>query len=219
MAYNTPAAVVYNLPDEGTIVAPPVASSWTSYNLGGGTTFTNSGNNVQPTVYLQTTEQAGSVRGKYVATAGSTYTTTARMKVNWIPLGSAGGNQQSGMMITDGTANSITFGIIVFYEFTVSSPAARVGLAIGHWTSTTPAYAYEAVIHWSLADGMWLQIHNDGTTRSYNVSVDGVNFLTYFSEPAGTFLTETSIGIANVSNTNQTGTNGLTLDSWKNVSP
>lgn len=58
------------------------------------------------------------------------------------------------------------------------------------------------------------RINNNSTTRTFSFSVDHVNYITFYSEAAGTFLTETTCGFG--VNTQGAGTEnvGMAVYSW-----
>jgi hypothetical protein len=50
---------------------------------------------------------------------------------------------------------------------------------------------------------LWAQLRNDGTTLYLDYSVDGSNFINFYSEPMTTFITPTAIGFGGLSVTGQ----------------
>jgi hypothetical protein len=61
----------------------------------------------------------------------------------------------------------------------------------------------------------WLQLRNDGTTIYFDYSIDGANFINFFSEAVGTFITPTKIGVGGLSLTSGANPNVVAnLLSW-----
>jgi hypothetical protein len=46
---------------------------------------------------------------------------------------------------------------------------------------------------------LWVQLRNSGTTLFFDYSFDGVNFINFYSEAVGTFITPTKIGFGGIS--------------------
>ena len=195
--------------DPGTIVAPPLAASWSHLNFGGGTTLTNSGSTAFPTVYLSDFSGGGqnNSHAAYVATAGSTYTTIIAFR------GNMSGTAGIAEMITDGTK------LISFVFFTSGGVGQLEVYDAATATSSPTALQAQTATDISINARTWMRIKNDGANRHYQISSDGVNWLPdFFSHASGTFLTETGVGILIIPNSSNVGA-GLILESFANTTP
>ena len=66
-----------------------------------------------------------------------------------------------------------------------------------------------------LSGGMfWFQLKDDGTTRYFNYSMDGVHFFTLYSEARATFSTPNQVGLLASSDTSALGDAGNWLLSY-----
>ena len=60
--------------------------------------------------------------------------------------------------------------------------------------TTDASTAYSSAPGLFLAAGAWARIRDDSTTLYFDISIDGINFYTLFSEPVGTFITPNYVG-------------------------
>lgn len=63
----------------------------------------------------------------------------------------------------------------------------------------------------------WVQMRNDGSTLSFDYSWDGQNFIGYYSEAVGSFITPTAVGFGGVSVNAGTPFLVVTIYNWSVV--
>jgi hypothetical protein len=204
--------------DEGTIVAPPVASNWTHINFGGGTSIIDSGKTGFPTVYLSdfTTGGGELVRAGTVALTSPIFTLTARIR----PILYPANNASAGIGISDGTK---------FIVMQLTYVSGGVDIQVVKFTNSTTLSANYYSAAWNIGQNasFWFQIKNDGTHRFYNYSSDGVNYyptsigsstvfpiVTTFQD----FITTETRAALIIDPLNGTGS-GITLESWNITYP
>lgn len=158
---------------------PPVASTWTQF--GSPTTFADA----QGTIYLEDQTAALGLYGA-TQTASVPY---ARQEAAFSSIVQYANTSASaaGMVLTDGTK---------YIEFTQGGAPGQI--EIYGWNTRTGGITSSVLTQPVAVDPSavrYLGIGNDGTTRTYYVSPDGDTWEVMYSEAAGTFLTETHIGI------------------------
>jgi hypothetical protein len=158
--------------------APPAAGSLTTTNLGsctvtkanGGILFSGPSNGGSDSWRLAT-----------VATPGTPY------KAVFYLLPSFGGQIQYGPVWYDtGTTKLITMRFV-----------PNTGLYVTQWNSTTSFVGNPASIGSlpAIPMGSWARLRDDGTTRYYELSGDGQNWYTSYSEARTNFITPNQVGI------------------------
>ena len=60
----------------------------------------------------------------------------------------------------------------------------------------------------------WLQLRNDGTTLSFDISFDGSNFINLATSAIGAFLTPTQIGFRILANDSSAATTNMYVFNW-----
>jgi hypothetical protein len=96
------------------------------------------------------------------------------------------------------SSGSETAGAVVRRSSTVQGSGAA--------TSTPSGYIQEGNFSLNCFGApIWVQLRNDGTTLYLDWSVDGSNFVNFYSETVTTFITPTAIGFGGLSITNQSG--------------
>jgi hypothetical protein len=200
-----PAGGGQSLADQGTIFAPPLASTWTHINFGTGTTLTDSGLAAFPTVFLSDTTSGGNenvhaVSQPITGGAGTHYTLTTAIR----PLPNQANNSSVGIQVTDGTK-------IYYFDIVYVTGAQHIQIVKYTNPTTISANSLDVAVGLGLNGRDWLQIQDDGTHRTWRQSNDGKNYYVFFQEASGTFLNETAYGI-NVNPLNSGG-GGVTLES------
>src|SRR5208337_1767077 len=122
--------------------------------------------------------------------------------------------------LTPTQANSQVVGIY-FYDGTkfegleiLMQASAAVGQRVQRWTNTStagttpkntaPSGASSATAQSCgviRTQGYWIQLRNDGTSLYFDFSMDGSNFVNYYSELISTYISPTKIGFGGLSET------------------
>lgn len=172
----------------GVQVIPPITASYT-WSHGGGTA-TNTDITNGPSFLQVTSTGGGDKISKFVRAVPATpYVYTVRLST----LFWCSNSTMVGVCWADGTANTNKFlgwGLIGESQL------------VKFWTpkyNTLSNYNGEYVARAQLPANygdVWLQLLDNGTTRDYNWSVDGVNFMPFFGSVAHTdFFTPTHVGV------------------------
>jgi hypothetical protein len=123
---------------------------------------------------------------------------------------SSGNNDYVGISLSDGTK-------YIYYVLTnIGSLAAyrysnRTTFVSGGYEFTTESWPYFN------GQVCWLQVVNNGSTRIYNVSADGFNFVTIASVSYNSYLTETKAGMLCGSGSGTAYPVYMTVVSWSGV--
>jgi hypothetical protein len=193
--------------DQGVIVQPPVAASWTQVNFAGGTSLTDVGTSL-PGVNLYDTTTGANVTRAITRPLSGNYTITARLRPMIVPfLSPPGGGSSVSVCVSDGT-KFLQLGLIFLYGGGVNMQVISNATA----SSAASVVATSSGMAWSATSPIWLRIQNNGTNRIYSWSSDGEQFIPFYTEGHTTFLTET-VGGASIFTENSQGM-GLTLDSF-----
>jgi hypothetical protein len=207
----------------GQLNAPPVLSNWTQVNWGSGTSAANSGTSNVPSIYLADTYAGSSgqpVRAltiPRVGSVGSSYTLTAAFMPLYVPgdistslapeVGIFVSNGTALIMLANGQFNADN--VIGVKKFTNFNTGA--GNILGEESSG-----------FGLNGLMCYRIVSNLTTRSYQYSIDLVNWLTVATDTiSGSILpnTETVMGFATLTQSATGAPVGISLLSWLQTSP
>jgi hypothetical protein len=205
----------------GNIYNPPLFSAWTQVEWISSTSGFNSGNVTLPTVFLQDLYGGGTgqpIRGLQLSRpanpdGGTAINTPYTLTTAITPLLPFASTPECGLFISDGTK---------FIAFANGSTAGNNILEIKTYAtySSAPSNLLSQDSTFGENGFIWYQIKSDTVHRTYNISNDGWNYLTRYTETiSGSTLanTEAYFGFY-VAPVNTNGT-GVTLASWNATSP
>jgi hypothetical protein len=207
-----------NLPDEGTIVAPPVAADWTLVNMSLAT-LVDSGVSGQPTVYLSDFADGASdnTRCAFLANpgaGGNPYTLKACLRLGLLNTSSEA--LGAGLVIQNAAGLQIAFQYVQSGAGCLLQVVQRVSAAVFH------ANVSNVGENFSLNARVWLGIQVTGGSRKYLWYPDGQNPVTVLEEANTNWIPndETLLGFM-VNLLTSSGSPGVaaTLESWETTSP
>lgn len=179
----------------------PAGSTYSVPNIGGMTwvnqgtstaTQTVSGGSVL--IFIQGNASTLNWRGLFQNQPSTPYKIRTQLRMQSAHLNSQG----CGVYFYDGTKFLGWEGLVQ----SSSSPTLRIERITNINTDNSTVFSYGPVnpneLH-PITGTAWLQLRNDGTTLSFDVSQDGVNFVNQYSEAVGVWLTPTKIGFGGVS--------------------
>lgn len=181
---------------------PPTLTNWTSFGGTYGTIADIPGGGLNWN-YLNTPAHSQALCGIYrTLSSGTSYAAVCGIAQHAV----ATNNEWTGLIITDGTK---VIGIGRGYD---GGPE----LMLVQWSTfnTFNALVLNSVFTLSTVPVLWFKITNDGTHRTYYVSIDGVNWAQVYQEAYTTFLTETSAGVAFKSDATEVYHTQMNLLSW-----
>ena len=157
-------------------LSPPVNSQFSDLNS---PAVSTSGNGLN----ISVTSVQGDIRGRQKAVPGSSYTVTTFV----VPCFINESFHFGGMHVYDSVSQKlIQFGVRSGSGQTVGL-IDDIQLAVIQWTSVT-AFSALPIAATIMDQNVFLRIVDNGTTRFYEFSYDGVNFVTLRSEANTTFL-------------------------------
>ncbi len=88
-------------------------------------------------------------------------------------------------------------------------------VSVNEWTdkNTYSALLYAGQLTTG-SDIIWLRIADNSSTRSFQISYDGINYFTIFSHSSGTFVTPTAVGLESTGFYNNAGTPPTNTVNW-----
>jgi hypothetical protein len=186
------------------VIVPPVLGSFTldGHSVPGTPTATTQGRSIY--IYHPGTTADSNVEF-YITVPATPYSVIAKI----IPFGLLWGFTSIGLYFGDGTKLSR-----IVYQ--LNSNAIIVDRFSTWNTFNTNSPFVQASSLLSLI--RWLKIRDTGTTKSFHISPDGINFMQVYSESSSTYLTTTRVGVC--VNGLTTGANngkvaGAILESWQ----
>jgi hypothetical protein len=201
--------------DQGTIVAPPLAATWSNVNFSN-TTLVNSGTTTFPTVFLLNThslaggDSAACSFQTIPGSAGAGYTLTAGIRT-FFPANP--GTALCGICVSDGTK-------VICLSLTYGSSGGVFQVIQRNSATSFHANAYST--NWAFPGfaRAWLKMQVAGGNRTYAISFDGADYAVFLSEADTTWISndETLAGIF-VNPINVTPSVGITLESFALTSP
>jgi hypothetical protein len=182
----------------GLLTVPPAVANWTVVNApttvadipGGG-------------IYVYAAPAAGDGNHLLVRSLSPPYTVTCGFLtvpflVNFV---------RTGMVIYDSVSGKLI-------QYCLASNGGQV-IRVTRYNSTTSYNADSTTISvGAMPPVIWMRIADTGTSRSYQMSPDGLNFFTIASEASGTFLSPNRVGVS-VNPNNTSVPSLMTLVSWK----
>lgn len=162
----------------------------------------------QGTITLKNAAVARNIIGLTLTTPATPYTKTAMLlPVFSMNVSTAYGY---GMFWTDGT------GLHTLQYYFTNSP--NIGaLYVGRWTNVTTFGSWDlqqSITYGGPAPIQFMRLFDDGVTRHFQVSWDGINYTDIFSTPRTTFITPTQVGFFFDIEGATTANNGVCLLSW-----
>jgi hypothetical protein len=167
-----PGWVTISSSDEGTLIPPPLANTWTQVNFNvANTTFANSGSTTVPTVYLADFITGGADTARCVfqnrpGSVGTPYTLTEALHVIQFPVN----NSAAGIAVTDGTK-------IETWQLTFLN--GGVDMQFTHRNSATSFAANAYSVAWNIGQNarFWLRFQVTTLYRFVSYSSDGIDFI------------------------------------------
>jgi hypothetical protein len=198
-------------------ITPPNLQTWTWLDQGTSSVTTTNGS-----MYLQASASAAhNLAGQMIPTPATPYTITATFLpsiYNFVYPGSTGGNTFQYPMcglfwyqaLAGGGQNELrTFGYL--QNASTSGPFAFL---VGKYHSPTSYWGDGGPLPYSVAGPIQMQLHDDGTNQTMQLSNDGINWQAIDSNPSKAILTADHVGFFCDSFTSNT-TPGMTLLSWQ----
>jgi len=166
----------------GQLVAPYDDGTFSWVNQGSATISA-----LGPFSYLKAPATAGDDFALKTKALNVPYTFTAWIKPDFVAVNFF----SAGIVIYDSTSGSF----IVFGVSTPNAPQAY-NLQVIEMNSVTSFNNGLLNVPLPLANCIWLQISEDGATRTFSYSMDGANFQSVLSHASGTFITPNEAGFA-----------------------
>ena len=144
------------------ITPPPLVATWNTTNISGSVTLTDS--NAGPFLYAPA--GSGTLRMVMKTAPSTPYTITAAFLCQM----SISSSYRTGLIIRDSSGGKLT-------TFGMAANGGPITLNISQWNSITSfsSNIVNIAIGWN-SPWLFFRIHDDGTNRSYWVSVDGREF-------------------------------------------
>lgn len=190
-------------PSSGTSYTPPLAANFTV--IGTGITVTDKTSRM-----LLEVTQGGNLRGIEQAVIATPYTIDAFIQYLSPPV--SGSAIVCGLHLTDGTKYR------AFYigKWGDSTTASSERFSIDNWTNaSTFGSSVRIVGMGTFGSGYFVRITDDGTTRSFYLSVNGLDFMLAYTEPTNTYVTPASMGIICFNSSSNTTTMVASIYNWK----
>lgn len=188
----------YEYVADGIVFNDPTAQTWTNLNHGGGT-YTEDTTNKRLYI-VEDGDGTIDIRGYYMTAPATPYTVTAHIRY-FLPVGT-------------------TNGIVIFFrqDSTTELSSIRVlsggSILVDKFNSPTSAnstYASSTINNYP----EWFRITDNGTNRIYQVSNDGIAWVTLHTVGRTDFLTADGIGFGVALTTNATFDTQASLLSWE----
>jgi hypothetical protein len=195
------------------IVAPPALASFTWLNQGTATAQNNNAGAIMMSMPNGGGFPTTNWRVLYLAAPATPYTLVAYLhSLNFFEAGSAA---TTGLYFYDSSSGKL-IGLETLYlpGTTVSWRVQRLNSATSDNTSVYASLTMQGS-HLGFGGGAWGRLRNDGTTLYFDISQDGVNWRSLYSEAVGAWLTPNNIGWGGILQTSTT-TNyeDISLLSW-----
>ena len=167
-------------PGGAVLTIPPAVSSWTPLAGQTGTCADIAGGGIA----LSVNGTSGLSQAALYRSLGSStvYSVSCAMRTC---CGNAG--YPSWGLFVGGASKTLTLGQVSSGNVQITSQTGFLSGSASSVFNFTPLVSPAGLFRW--------RISADGTTRSYAMSGDGSNWITIYSEPLGTFLTETVAGV------------------------
>lgn len=189
----------------GSSYTPPIASAFTTY--GTGLTVADKVGR------MALTRQSGAgLAGVRQASIATPYTIDAKIQILTTPATGADA-VVAGLYLSSGTA------IRAFYSgmwTNTSGPIYSTKCAVDSYSSPT---VYVATVNTKFTffqgGGYHVRITDDGTTRKFLISSNGLDFMLVYSEPTNTYVTPSYFGVAVFNSTSSSTDMRVSVEHWK----
>lgn len=181
----------------------PTATTFAWRNQGTGSIVATNGS-----VYINTGAGTSGYNWRIRETAAPATPYILTVALRGLP--SENGEAYAGLVLVDSGTGKLE-------SFTIGENATRV--SIYTWTNVT---TFGGTIKQNTAlDGVWslngmyfMRISDDGANRKFFLSPDGVNYIQFYSEATGTFLTPDNLAFGVNTNGNAAANVGMVVYSW-----
>jgi len=200
-------------------VTPPNLQTWTWLNQGTSSVTTTNGS-----MYLQVgPSSVHNLAGQMIPTPALPYTITATFLpaiYNFTFPGSTGGQTFAAptcglFWYQTGAVGGTQFGVRTFGLSTgFQSTAAGAPFIISKYHNPTSYWGDGGALPFSVTGPIQMQLHDDGTNQTMQLSADGINWRTVDSFASNAFVTPDHVGFY-CDSFNSNTTPGMTLLSWQ----
>ena len=197
---------------------PPNLQTWTWLNQGSASVTTSNG-----AMYLQAgASSVHSLAGQMTPTPSIPYTITATFLPsisNFVYPGTSGGSTGGypacGLFwYQAGATGGFPGGVRTFGYAGASTTLSPFTFIVSKYNSPTSYLGNGGLLPYSLAGPIHMQLHDDGTNQTMQLSNDGVNWQTIDSSPSTFFTVADHVGIY-CDSFNSNTMPGMTLLSWQ----
>jgi hypothetical protein len=198
-------------------VTPPNLQTWTWLNQGTSSVTTTNGS-----MYLQAGASSGhNLAGQMIPTPATPYTITAIFLpsiYNFVLPGSTGGNTfqypTCGLFWYQGNATAGQGTLRTFGYWQNASTSGPFAFMVAKYHTATSYWGDGGPLPYSVAGPIQMQLHDDGTNQTMQLSNDGINWQTIDSSPSKVIFVADHVGFFCDSFSSNT-TPGMTLLSWQ----
>ncbi len=198
-------------------ITPPNLQTWTWLNQGTSTVTTTNGS-----MYLQAAAStAHNLAGQMIPTPTLPYTITAAFLpsiYNFVYPGSSGGNTfqypACGLFWYQANTGGGQGSLRTFGYWQTANTSNPFSFVVAKYHSVTSYWGDGGPLPYSVAGPIQMQLHDDGTNQTMQLSNDGINWQAIDSSPSRAVFTADHVGFFCDSFSSST-TPGMTLLSWQ----